>query len=458
MIKIRKCQSVPGLLIGLEMMISAVAPLVIAAPTLAQSKFTDVQSNWSESCITQLASQGIISGYPDGTFRPNAPVTRAEFAAMIGKAFSNAQRTRNPVQFVDVPTTYWAYSAIETASQAGFLSGYPGQVFNPSQNIPRAQVLVALASGLNYSPTQSATTTLNANFSDSNTIPSYADSGIAAATEKHLVVDYPDVKYLHPNQLASRAEVSAFLCQGLGSSGQASSIPRQYIAGLGSSSITGLLPSGTSIPVKYLDAKRIVVSPKETTPLTLTVATDVTNNQGKVVIPAGSQIVGQLQPVTGGSQFVASQLIINGQQLGINASSHSITTTQDVRSPNFTAILKDAAVGSVAAAGISGLTGNKHITLGKVLTGTAVGTAVGANQNRNVLSTLRDTAIGAGAAAGISGITGNRSITAGKVIPGAAAGAIIGGIVDQSSTNQVVVINPNTDLTLTLNSDLNRNF
>ncbi|MEH2293366.1 hypothetical protein [Nostoc sp.] len=190
----------------------------------------------------------------------------------------------------------------------------------------------------------------------------------------------------------------------------------------------------------------------------LTVATDVTNNQGNVVIPAGSQIVGQLQPVTGGSQFVASQLIINGQQLGINASSHSITTTQDVRSPNFTAILKDAAVGSAAAAGISGLTGNKHITLGKVLTGTAVGTAVGANQNRNVLSTLRDTAIGAAAAAGISGLTGNRSITAGKVIPGAAAGAIIGGIVDQSSTNQVVVINPNTDLTLTLNSDLNRNF
>jgi hypothetical protein len=119
--KIRKHQSVSALLIGLEIMISAVAPLVVAAPTLAQSKFTDVQGNWSQSCITQLASQGIISGYPDGTFRPNASVTRAEFAAMIGKAFSNAQRTRNPVQFVDVPANYWAYTAIETASQAGFL-------------------------------------------------------------------------------------------------------------------------------------------------------------------------------------------------------------------------------------------------------------------------------------------------------------------------------------------------
>ena len=144
------------------------------------------------------------------------------------------------------------------------------------------------------------------------------------------------------------------------------------------------------------------------------------------------------------------------QQFPINASSRPITTTQDVRSPNITAILQDAAVGSAAAAGISGITGNNHITLGKVLTGTAIGTAVGANQNRNVLSTLRDTAIGAAAATGISGITGNRTITAGKVIGGAAAGATIGGIVDHTSTNQVVVINPNSDLTLTLNSNFSK--
>ena len=106
-------------------------------------------------------------------------------------------------------------------------------------------------------------------------------------------------------------------------------------------------------------------------------------------------------------QGSASQLIINGQQFPINASSRPITTTQDVRSPNIKAILQDAAVGSAAAAGISG-------------------------------------------------ITGNRTITPGKVIGGAAAGATIGGIIDPTSTNQVVVINPNSDLTLTLNSDFSR--
>ena len=455
MIKANKWQSGTAVLVGLSAIASTVTPLIIATPTLAQATFSDVQGNWAQSCITQLASNGIISGYPDGTFRPNASVTRAEFAAMVNKAFPNSQRTRNSIQFNDVPSNYWAYTAIQTASQTGFLSGYPGQVFKPNQNIPRAQVLVALASGLNYSPTQPVTTTLNANFADANAIPSYAGNGIAAATEKRLVVDYPDVKYLKPNQLASRAEVSGFLCQALGSSGQASLIPEQYIAGNTGTAITALISSGTLIPVKYSQAKRIIVSPKETAPLTLTVAADVKNNRGSVVIPAGSQVIGQLQPITGGSQFVASQIVINGQQFPISASSQAITTTRDVRDTNFLGLLEDAALGSAAAAGISGITGNRTITARKVLTGTVIGTAIGANQNRNILSTVRDTALGAAAGAGISGVTGNRTITAGKVIGGAALGATIGGIADRTGNN-VVVINPNSDLTLTLNSDLSR--
>jgi hypothetical protein len=452
MVKANKWQSSTAVLVGLSAIISSVTPLIVATPTLAQATFSDVQGNWAQSCITQLAGDRIISGYPDGTFRPNASVTRAEFAAMVNKAFPNAQRTRNSIQFNDVPSNYWAYTAIQTASQTGFLSGYPGQVFKPNQNIPRAQVLVALASGLNYSPTQPVATTLNANFTDANVIPSYADNGIAAATEKRLVVDYPDVKYLKPNQLASRAEVSAFLCQALAGSRQASLIPEQYIAGT-STSFTALISSGTLIPVKYSQAKRIIVSPKETAPLTLTVAADVKNNSGSVVIPAGSQVVGQLQPITGGSQFVASQVMINGQQFPINASSQAITTTRNVRDTNFLGLLQDAVLGSAAAAGISGITGDRTITARKVLTGTVIGTAIGANQNRNILSTVRDTALGAAAATGISGVTGNRTISAGKVIGGAALGATIGGIADRSGNN-VIVINPNSDLTLKLNSDL----
>lgn len=238
MFKAHQCQSKLALLVGLGVMTSAVTPLVLPNPTLAESTFYDIQDHWAQSCITELARQGIINGYPDGSFRPSLYMNRAEFAAVVGKAFPNATLTRKPVKFVDVPFYDWAYTAIAEAYQTRFISGYPGKVFKPSRYIPRSQVLVALASGLNYSPTRSATATLKAEFADANAIPAYAKKGIAAATERRLVVNYPNVKFLNPNKKATRAEVAAFLCQAKVSSARASVIPEQYIAGTASSQTT----------------------------------------------------------------------------------------------------------------------------------------------------------------------------------------------------------------------------
>ncbi len=74
-------------------------------------------------------------------------------------------------------------------------------------------------------------------------------------------------------------------------------------------------------------------------------------------------------------------------------------------------ILGGAALGSAAAAGISGITGNRHITAQTVLLGTSLGAGAGASVGRNVGSTVRDAAIGAALAAGVAGLTGDRTIT-----------------------------------------------
>lgn len=207
MSSLQQCQFIPALLVGLGIITSAVTPLVRQPPALAQSAaFYDVQGHWAKPCITRLSQQGIINGYPDGSFRPSLSMNRAEFATIVTQAFPKAARTRKPVNFVDVPTYHWAYNQITAATQTRFLSGYPGYSFKPNQNIPRAQVLVALASGLNYSPTREVTTTLKANFVDARAIPVYAQKSIAAATEKRLVVNYPDVKLLNPNKKATRAD------------------------------------------------------------------------------------------------------------------------------------------------------------------------------------------------------------------------------------------------------------
>ena len=137
------------------------------------------------------------------------------------------------------------------------------------------------------------------------------------------------------------------------------------------------IPTGTSIPVRYEQAEKIVVSPNETMPLTLKVAANIVNRSGSVLIPQGSLIVGELQSANGGSQFVAAELVTyQGRRQPINATSKVISTTQVSRGANTGNILKGAAVGSAAAAAIAGLTGNRNISAGEVLVGTGAG-AVG---------------------------------------------------------------------------------
>jgi S-layer homology domain len=447
-------RSSPVLLATVSIVTGSLAPFAIQAPGLAQASFSDTQGTWAQTCIAELTQRGIVSGYPDGTFRPNNPVNRAEFAAMVGKAFPNAARTRGPVQFADVSSSNWAANAISNAYQTGFMSGYPGNIFNPEQSIPRAQVLVSLASGLNYAPNQPTASTLGL-YADASAIPGYAQNGIAAATERRLVVNYPNVQLLNPNQLASRAEVAAFLCQAGAATGQmASVIPGQYVAGGGAPVAVqrGQVTAGTNIPVKYTDAQRIVVAPNETADLSLTVANDVRDSQGAVAIPAGSLVNGQLVPTNGGSQFVARSVVLNGQAYPINATSGVVQTKRNTRDPNFAQIIGSAALGSGAAAIIGGTTGDRTVNGGNVLLGGTVATAAAANQGRNIISTIRDAAIGAALGAGVSGLTGNRTITPKKVFTGAATGATVGGILDRGN-GEVVVINPNSDLNLTVNNN-----
>lgn len=199
-------------------------------PTVAFSqttKLSDIQGNWAQPCIEQLTKQRIINGYPDGSFKPNAPVTRAEFAAMLGKAFPDVTATRTGGKFADVPSNFWASEAIQKAYQNGFLAGYPGGVFQPNQNIPRVQAMVSLSSGLKYMPIKPALETLNSTFADAASLPDYSKSAIAAATEKQLIVNYPNVRNLNPNQLATRADIAAFVCQATGAVGM---VPSQYVA------------------------------------------------------------------------------------------------------------------------------------------------------------------------------------------------------------------------------------
>ena len=185
---------------------------------LVQTRLTDIRGHWAETFIAILNRQGIIAGFPDRTFRPNEPVTRAQFASIINNAF-NEPFERQPIRFRDVPSNYWAASQIERAHRMGFLQGFPDRTFRPNQDIIRVNALIALASGLDLRPQGNTSTILNV-YQDASSIPSYAIDGAAAATENELVVSYPNRDFLYPERQATRAEIAAFVYQALVDAGR----------------------------------------------------------------------------------------------------------------------------------------------------------------------------------------------------------------------------------------------
>jgi parallel beta-helix repeat protein len=198
----------------------------VEPPTGGAGVFKDVATGyWAKSYIEALASKNIIAGFPDGTFKPNEPVTRAQFAAIVTKAFTPASQ-RPAINFNDVARNFWAFQVIQSAYQGGFVSGYPDKTFKPQQQIPRVQVLVSLASGLGLSANNQQVLSV---YTDASQIPNYAMNPVAAATARQLVVNYPAVGQLNPNRQATRAEVAAFVYQAMVSKGNAQAIPSPYV-------------------------------------------------------------------------------------------------------------------------------------------------------------------------------------------------------------------------------------
>jgi uncharacterized surface protein with fasciclin (FAS1) repeats len=258
--------SAKAALFSLGLTFAAISPLALTVAVSAQetppitnpsptspstTSFTDVSSDyWASPFIQALAQRNIIAGFGNGTFKPEQAVTRAEFAAMIQKAFSQNQVRQLPQGgFSDVPTNYWAAAAIQEAYETGFMSGYPQNQFQPNQRIIKVDAIVSLGSGLGL--TGGDTNSLNTYFTDANAIPSYAVEKVAAATNASLIVNYPELKILNPQTPLTRAEAAAHLYQALVKLGQVQPLANNvsaasYIVAGTPSQDTGSTPTPTN--------------------------------------------------------------------------------------------------------------------------------------------------------------------------------------------------------------------
>lgn len=114
------------------------------------NRYSDVAAtSWYNTAVSTLSSMGIITGYPDGTFRPNAAITRAEFAAIAARFDSNGDKTT--AKFSDI-ATHWAKDEISIAYNNGWITGYPNSTFGPQRDITRAETMTLVNRVLNRQP------------------------------------------------------------------------------------------------------------------------------------------------------------------------------------------------------------------------------------------------------------------------------------------------------------------
>jgi len=371
-------------LVALGLTVNAVVPLAISAPATA-ADFSDIDNHWARPFIEALAERKIISGYENGTsktFKPEQAVTRAEFAALVQAAFPDNKETRpQGYTFKDVSTKHWAYTKIQKAYKTGFMSGVTATNFAPDTKIPRVQALVTLTSGLNIDPQGSTTTILRA-YKDAADIPQYARNKIAAATEKKMVVNYPVLDRLQPNKTTTRGEVAAFLYQTMVNEGEVPALDvstnvNRYIVGAtttGSNQSANLkVRAGQKIDVRGEQTKTLLaVAPNDSIPnLTLIVDQDIKNTAGEILIPRNSEIQGRLSPLTSGNQFLgmrfdARRLIIGDQSYDQIDATSGIISGQQLASSVNTGTLENTAI-TAAAQAIFGRVFGQSINAGDIL-------------------------------------------------------------------------------------------
>ncbi|MBE9097264.1 S-layer homology domain-containing protein [Tychonema sp. LEGE 07203] len=197
-------------------------------PKVGAVKFSDVSDKyWALPFIVALVDRQIFTDFTDNKFRPDEPMTRAELARLIER-MSDKKETRKPINFEDVKDKNPVASAIDGSVQKGFLKGYPNNEFRPTKDVPRVEVIVALASGLNLKKEGNSSKILQV-YTDRQKVPKWAVDKVAAATKAGIVVNHPEPKLLQPNKTATRAEVAAMIYQAMVKKGKVPAKPSKYV-------------------------------------------------------------------------------------------------------------------------------------------------------------------------------------------------------------------------------------
>jgi hypothetical protein len=167
---------------------------------------SEMEGHWAQSTIQEMVKEGVISGYSDGTFRPDNNITKAEFATLIVKAFALEP---GPGKVFEDTAGHWAKETISTANYHGLVSGYSDALFGPDDPITREQMAVMIANA-----TGAGAAGENIVFTDSAQISDWAKEAVMKTAAAGLFTGYPEGTF-KPQANATRAEAAVVISKGL---------------------------------------------------------------------------------------------------------------------------------------------------------------------------------------------------------------------------------------------------
>ncbi len=172
--------------------------LILSLSVTSFAQMTGIGSHWAEEAISYLVAKGVLSGYPDGTFRPDNSMTKAEFYKVINELLGFEEKAE--VTYLDVFPTDWFFGHVAKALAAGYIT--PDTLLSPNEYITRQEVARIIGVVYNIDNTSTFITTFNDSFIISKNI-----SGIIGTmVEKGILSGYPDGTF-RPNSNITRAEV-----------------------------------------------------------------------------------------------------------------------------------------------------------------------------------------------------------------------------------------------------------
>lgn len=167
-------------------------------------KFSDINESWAKEYIESLSGKNMINGFPDGTFRPNDTVTRAELSKMICTLLGlNGGDISG--KFADVSAADWFSPYVAACADKGIVTGYDGR-FEPNGDVTREDCAVMACRALGIAPTDNRTA-----FVDDDSISDYAKGAVSALSDKNIIVGGNGL--FRAKDKLSRAEAAAILCR-----------------------------------------------------------------------------------------------------------------------------------------------------------------------------------------------------------------------------------------------------